>query len=154
MTAKSAVEAFLSQKTIAVVGASRSGKKFGNGASRELRKKGYRVIPVHPEAEEIDGEKCYSTMVELPDTVGAVLVVVPPAETEKVVAHAKAKRKKKGADWVLANDVSRGTGTFGGDRNVIHLIDDSGVEDWPAMSKDAVARRLAERIADHLAAKQ
>lgn len=75
------------------------------------------------------------------------------AETEKVVAHAKAKRKKKGADWILANDVSPGTGTFGGDANVIHLIDDAGVEDWPRMSKEEVARQLAERIAENIAAK-
>ncbi len=75
------------------------------------------------------------------------------AETEKVVEHAKAKRKKKGADWILANDVSPATGTFGGDANVIHLIDDSGVEDWPRMSKEEVARRLAQRIAENIAAK-
>ncbi|MBE9554930.1 MAG: bifunctional phosphopantothenoylcysteine decarboxylase/phosphopantothenate--cysteine ligase CoaBC, partial [Proteobacteria bacterium] len=75
------------------------------------------------------------------------------AETEKVIEHAKAKRKKKGADWILANDVSPATGTFGGDVNVIHLIDDAGVEDWPRMSKEEVARRLAERIAENIAAK-
>jgi predicted CoA-binding protein len=68
-----------------VIGASRSGKKFGNGASRELRKKGYRVIPVHPDAEAIDGERCYKSLSELPEEVGGVLVVVPPSETEKVV---------------------------------------------------------------------
>jgi len=78
------------------------------------------------------------------------LLVGFAAETEKVIANAKAKRKKKGADWILANDVSPGSGTFGGDRNVIHLIDGSGVEDWPPMSKDAVARRLAGRIADRI----
>ncbi|MCK5622797.1 MAG: bifunctional phosphopantothenoylcysteine decarboxylase/phosphopantothenate--cysteine ligase CoaBC [Alphaproteobacteria bacterium] len=75
------------------------------------------------------------------------------AETEKVVEHAKAKRKKKGVDWILANDVSPATGTFGGDANVIHLIDNAGVEDWPRMSKEEVARRLAERIAENIAAK-
>ena len=75
------------------------------------------------------------------------------AETEKVIEHAKVKRKKKGADWILANDVSPATGTFGGDDNVIHLIDDVGVEDWPRMSKEEVARWLAERIAENIAAK-
>ena len=87
------------------------------------------------------------------DNMRPGLLVGFAAETEKVVANAKAKRKKKGVDWILANDVSPATGTFGGDRNVIHLIDESGVEDWPPMSKDAVARRLAERVADHLVAK-
>jgi phosphopantothenoylcysteine decarboxylase/phosphopantothenate--cysteine ligase len=75
------------------------------------------------------------------------------AETEKVVEHAKAKRKKKGADWILANDVSPATGTFGGDANVIHLIDADGVEDWPRMSKEEVARRLAQRITEKIVAK-
>ena len=75
------------------------------------------------------------------------------AETEKIVEHATAKRKKKGADWILANDVSPATGTFGGDANVIHLIDDAGVEDWPRMSKEEVARRLADRIAENIMAK-
>jgi phosphopantothenoylcysteine decarboxylase/phosphopantothenate--cysteine ligase len=75
------------------------------------------------------------------------------AETEKVLEHGRAKRKKKGADWILANDVSPSTGTFGGEANLVHLIDGGGVEDWPRMSKEDVARRLAERIADNLAAK-
>lgn len=75
------------------------------------------------------------------------------AETEKIIEHATAKRKKKGADWILANDVSPATGTFGGDANVIHLIDDAGVEDWPRMSKEEVARRLADRIAENIMAK-
>ena len=50
----------------------------------------------------------------------------------------------------LANDVSPGTGTFGGDRNTIHLVDGEGIEDWPVMTKREVAQRLAERIARHL----
>jgi phosphopantothenoylcysteine decarboxylase/phosphopantothenate--cysteine ligase len=75
------------------------------------------------------------------------LVVGFAAETEKVVQHAKAKLKAKGCDWILANDVSPGTGTFGGAENLIHLIDGSGVEDWPRMAKQEVAERLALRIA-------
>lgn len=77
------------------------------------------------------------------------LVVGFAAETENVVDHARAKRLKKGCDWILANDVSQGTGTFGGDRNTIHLISDGGVEDWPTLSKADVADRLARRIAAH-----
>ncbi len=78
------------------------------------------------------------------------LVVGFAAETEKVVQHAKAKLKAKGCDWILANDVSPGTGTFGGDENVIHLIDGRGVEDWPRMTKQEVAERLARRVAEAL----
>lgn len=75
------------------------------------------------------------------------LVVGFAAETEKVVAHAQAKLKKKGCDWILANDVSEGSGTFGGERNTIHLVTASGVEDWPSQSKAEVARHLAQRVA-------
>jgi phosphopantothenoylcysteine decarboxylase/phosphopantothenate--cysteine ligase len=81
------------------------------------------------------------------------LVVGFAAETENVVANATTKRKKKGCDWIVANDVSATTGTFGGDANTVHLIDESGAEDWPKLGKDQVAGRLAQRIAAHLAAK-
>ncbi|MEJ2015076.1 MAG: bifunctional phosphopantothenoylcysteine decarboxylase/phosphopantothenate--cysteine ligase CoaBC [Limibacillus sp.] len=60
------------------------------------------------------------------------------------------KLEKKACDWILANDVSSATGTFGGAENEIHLVSAQGVEDWPRMTKEAVAQRLAERIADHL----
>ncbi|MBI3708970.1 MAG: bifunctional phosphopantothenoylcysteine decarboxylase/phosphopantothenate--cysteine ligase CoaBC [Proteobacteria bacterium] len=80
------------------------------------------------------------------------LVIGFAAETEDVVAHAVAKRKKKGCDWILANDVSVAAGTFGGDDNAVHLIDGKGVDSWPRLTKDEVARRLAARIADYLAA--
>ena len=88
MTTKAVVEDFIDQRTLAIVGVSRSGKKFGNAASRELRKKGYRVLPVHPEADSIDGERCYPSLGALPEQVGGVLVVVPPQQTEQVVRQA------------------------------------------------------------------
>ncbi len=78
------------------------------------------------------------------------LVVGFAAETEKVIEHAKAKLKKKGCDWILANDVSPASGTFGGEANSVHLIDAAGVESWPEMTKDQVAERLAARVAQHL----
>ena len=81
------------------------------------------------------------------------LVIGFAAETENVVANAQAKRQRKGCDWILANDVAPGTGTFGGDSNTIQLVDANGVEDWPAMTKQEVAARLAERIATALAAR-
>lgn len=80
------------------------------------------------------------------------LVVGFAAETESVVEHAVAKRRRKGCDWILANDVSPATGTFGGDDNTLHLITDHGVEDWPRLTKQAAAERLAARIAEALAA--
>ncbi|HEY1259031.1 MAG TPA: bifunctional phosphopantothenoylcysteine decarboxylase/phosphopantothenate--cysteine ligase CoaBC, partial [Stellaceae bacterium] len=81
------------------------------------------------------------------------LVIGFAAETEDIVANARAKRRRKGCDWILANDVSPGTGTFGGDRNTIHLVDADGVEDWPVMTKRDVAARLARRIAAALASR-
>ena len=82
------------------------------------------------------------------------LVVGFAAETESVVPNAIAKRAAKGCDWIVANDVSAETGTFGGNSNSVHLVagpaGNETVEDWPRMSKTDVAQRLAERIADAL----
>lgn len=75
------------------------------------------------------------------------LVVGFAAETDDVIANATAKRKRKGCDWIVANDVSPETGIMGGTENAVHLITDQGVEDWPRMGKGEVARQLAERIA-------
>jgi phosphopantothenoylcysteine decarboxylase/phosphopantothenate--cysteine ligase len=80
------------------------------------------------------------------------LVVGFAAETENIVANAQAKRESKGCDWLLANDVSPESGTFGGADNTIHLVSADGVEDWPRMSKEDVAERLAERVAAALGA--
>ena len=100
------------------------------------------------------------TLMENPDILSAVahrkaerprLVIGFAAETEKVIANAQAKLKRKGCDWILANDVSAATGIMGGDRNSVHLITGGGVESWPPQSKDEVARALVARIAAALA---
>ena len=78
------------------------------------------------------------------------LVVGFAAETDDVIENATAKRARKGCDWIVANDVAPGTGTFGGAQNTVHIISETGVEDWPRMAKEAVAQRLAARIADAL----
>jgi phosphopantothenoylcysteine decarboxylase/phosphopantothenate--cysteine ligase len=75
------------------------------------------------------------------------LVIGFAAETENVVAHAQAKGARKGCDWIVANDVSPHTGVMGGDRNTVHLITETGVEDWPQLDKREVGTRLAARIA-------
>ena len=79
------------------------------------------------------------------------LVVGFAAETEDVVANATAKRARKGCDWMLANDVSPGTGIMGGDENAVTLVTEAGSERWPRMTKGAVAERLAHRLAGALA---
>jgi phosphopantothenoylcysteine decarboxylase/phosphopantothenate--cysteine ligase len=95
-------------------------------------------------------------LVENPDILAAIarrksgrpqLVIGFAAETDDVIANAKAKLAKKACDWILANDVSPATGIMGGDANTIHLITGTGVESWPPQSKDAVARMLIARIA-------
>jgi phosphopantothenoylcysteine decarboxylase/phosphopantothenate--cysteine ligase len=79
------------------------------------------------------------------------LVIGFAAETENVVAYAQKKRKGKGADWIVANDVSPETGIMGGDRNSVHLVTGDGVESWPDLDKGEVARRLMARAAQRLA---
>jgi phosphopantothenoylcysteine decarboxylase/phosphopantothenate--cysteine ligase len=77
------------------------------------------------------------------------LLVGFAAETERVVENAVAKRRAKNADWIVANDVSGDV--MGGHRNRVHLVTREGVEDWPEGSKQEVARRLVERVAQALA---
>jgi phosphopantothenoylcysteine decarboxylase/phosphopantothenate--cysteine ligase len=103
------------------------------------------------------------SLVENPDILVALaqagnrrprLVVGFAAETEKLIENAKAKRQKKGCDWILANDVSASAGTFGGETNTVHVVDAAGVEHWPPLSKRDLADRLALRIADFFSAKE
>lgn len=81
------------------------------------------------------------------------LVIGFAAETDRLIEHAHEKRLRKGCDWILGNDVSPATGTFGGTDNTVHLICGNGVEDWPRMSKADVAERLVGRIAEALEAR-
>lgn len=79
------------------------------------------------------------------------LVVGFAAETNDVIENATAKRLRKGCDWIVANDVSPATGIMGGSENAVTLISDTGAEEWPRMGKDAVAQKLAARIAAAIA---
>lgn len=122
----------------------------------------WRVAAEAPEKLKKDGSGPPAlTLAENPDILQTLaqaenrrpgLVVGFAAETENVVENAVAKRQRKGCDWILANDVSPETGTFGGDSNTIHLVHADGVEDWPRLSKLEVADRLAARIVAHMAA--
>jgi predicted CoA-binding protein len=89
MITKAMIEDFLAERTLAIVGVSRTNKnKFGNGAYKDLKEKGYKMYIVHPSGEMIEGVHSYTSFTALPEQVGGVLVVVPPAETEKVVREA------------------------------------------------------------------
>ncbi len=89
MTTRAAVDGFLAQKTLAIAGVSRSGKGFGNAVLRDLTAKGYDMLPVHPEADEVGGVRAYPTLADLPDGIGGLILVVPPAQTEMLVRQAK-----------------------------------------------------------------
>ncbi|MBO6605090.1 MAG: bifunctional phosphopantothenoylcysteine decarboxylase/phosphopantothenate--cysteine ligase CoaBC [Roseicyclus sp.] len=115
-------------------------------AAAEKMKKGAGGLPVLAFAENPDILADVAKM-------GAgrpALVVGFAAETEDVVAHARAKLDRKGCDWIVANDVSPETGIMGGAENAVHLVTATGVDDWPRMAKGEVARRLAARIAAEL----
>lgn len=99
------------------------------------------------------------SFVENPDILATVarkqqgrpdLVVGFAAETENVLDNARAKLARKGCDFIVANDVAVGTGTFGGDSNTVHLVSPEGVETWARQSKDAVARALVADLAARL----
>lgn len=129
----------------AVMAAAVADWRVANEAGQKMKKDGSGRAPGLEFAENPD---ILATVSHSPDRPR--LVVGFAAETETVVQHATAKRARKGCDWIVANDVSPGTGIMGGDENAVTLISDAGAEDWPRMSKDEVARRLAGRIAEAL----
>ena len=112
-------------------------------ANSKIKKSTDRVVPL-------------IKLVENPDILASLaqsarrprLVIGFAAETDDVVQNAVAKRARKGADWIIANDVSGDV--MGGERNRVHLISEAGVEDWPEMTKSEVGARLAVRIAEAL----
>jgi phosphopantothenoylcysteine decarboxylase/phosphopantothenate--cysteine ligase len=117
-------------------------------ANSKIKKTVERVVPL-------------IKLVENPDILATLaahaarprLVIGFAAETDEVIQNAVAKRTRKGADWIIANDVSAneiGESVMGGDRNRVHLVSESGVEDWPEMTKSEVGARLAAAIANKL----
>jgi len=116
-----------------------------NASARKL-KKSKDGLPVMEFAENPDILKRVAQM----GKGRPPLVVGFAAETNEVIDHATAKRLRKGCDWIVANDVSPATGIMGGSENAVVLISEDGAEAWPRMSKDEVARQLAERMASAL----
>jgi predicted CoA-binding protein len=95
MTMDQTVKDFIQLKRIAVVGVSRSGKKFGNTIATELKQRGYQVFIVHPEAKEIGGEPCYPNLAALQGKVDGVLICVPPSQAGQVLQEAAQAGMKK-----------------------------------------------------------
>lgn len=90
MTEKKIVDAILAQKTLAVVGVSRDPNKFGSRVYQELKSKGYHVLPVNLNIENLYGDRCYPNLGAIPEPVGAVILITQPAQTEQVVKEAAA----------------------------------------------------------------
>ena len=122
--------------------------RVANASGSKMKKDGSGKAPALEFAENPDILATVSQMT----TGRPALVVGFAAETDDVIAHATAKRKRKGCDWIVANDVRPATGIMGGAENAVTVIDATGAEDWPRLSKDEVARRLAARIAAALGA--
>jgi uncharacterized protein len=91
MNTKQDIQDFLAQKTLAIVGLSRDAHAMSTNVNKELKAKGYRMLPVNPNAESIGGEKCWPSLAALPEKVGGVLVFTAPAQSEKVVSDAAAQ---------------------------------------------------------------
>jgi phosphopantothenoylcysteine decarboxylase/phosphopantothenate--cysteine ligase len=131
---------------VAIFAAAVADWRVANAAQQKLKKQPGRSTPELP-------------LVENPDILATIakrksqrpkLVIGFAAETENIAANAKAKLVKKGCDWILANDVSPQSGVMGGDRNMITLVQASGMEAWPPQSKEEVASRLVARISQAL----
>lgn len=147
-TARQMLEAVLAAMPAdaAVFAAAVADWRMAEDQPEKMKKDGSGAVPVLEFAENPDILATVSQMGDdRPD-----LVVGFAAETDDVIAHATAKRRRKSCDWILANDVSPETGIMGGGENAVTLISADGAEDWPRMSKDQVAARLAARIAEAL----
>ncbi len=138
---------------VAVAAAAVSDWRVATPATAKLKKNGGEGKP--------PAQTMTLALVENPDILARLggagnrrprLLIGFAAESENLIDNATAKRLAKGCDWIIANDVSAATGTFGGDENTVHMVTADGVESWPRLTKQAVARRLAGRIADALAA--
>jgi len=131
---------------VAVMAAAVADWRVLNSSAQKLKKDGSGAPPALEFGVNPDILASVSTGAQRPR-----LVVGFAAETTDVVAHATAKRLRKGCDWIVANDVSPATGIMGATENAVTLISKDGAEVWPRMSKQAVAQQLAARIAEALA---
>ena len=133
---------------IAICAAAVADWRTADEAGQKLKKDGSGVIPDLKLSENPD----ILATISKAGSARPGLVIGFAAETENVIAHARAKRARKGCDWILANDVAPSTGTFGGDENEIFLIsgdDETTDERWERQSKTGVARTLSAQIIKH-----
>ncbi|HKX87742.1 MAG TPA: bifunctional phosphopantothenoylcysteine decarboxylase/phosphopantothenate--cysteine ligase CoaBC [Sphingopyxis sp.] len=112
-------------------------------AGQKIKKDGSGQVPPLALAENPDILASVAKSPERPP-----LLVGFAAETNDVIAHAQAKLARKGCDWIVANDVS--ADPMGGESNRVHIVSKDGVDSWDRLPKQAVARKLMEKIADEL----
>jgi phosphopantothenoylcysteine decarboxylase/phosphopantothenate--cysteine ligase len=117
--------------------------------AREGEQKLKKTAAGMPPLRLVENPDILATISKLPDK-RPPLVIGFAAETENLIDNAKAKLKRKGCDWIVANDVSPASGVMGGDRNTVHLLTRAGghisVESWPVMTKEQVAAALVAQI--------
>ena len=100
-----AIEKFFSSSAYAVIGVSADQKKFGNKVFRAMMSRGFEVYPVNPKLETVEGVRCYSSLLEVPETVQSIVMVVPPGVTEDVLAQCA--RRDMLAVWMQQGSESR-----------------------------------------------
>jgi phosphopantothenoylcysteine decarboxylase/phosphopantothenate--cysteine ligase len=119
----------------------------------------WRIANPNPDKIKKNGALPVLEFVENPDILFEIsqltkhrpdLVVGFAAETQDLIKNAQIKLLKKGCDWIVANDVSEGSETFGGELNTVHIISKTGVEAWPTLTKKLVGQKLSTRIATFL----
>ena len=130
---------------IAVMVAAVADWRVDNASDEKIKKADSGGAPILKMAENPDILKTIGHHKQRPS-----VVVGFAAETQNLVAHATQKLKSKGADMIVANDVSPESGTFGGDQNAVTLLAHNSAEPWPKMTKDEVAERLAQKIVEVL----
>ncbi|MEZ5773899.1 MAG: bifunctional phosphopantothenoylcysteine decarboxylase/phosphopantothenate--cysteine ligase CoaBC [Hyphomicrobiaceae bacterium] len=123
--------------------------RVDNAAGQKLKKTAGKALP---RLDLVENPDILRTIAKSPE-MRPRLVIGFAAETEQVVEHAKRKLAAKGCDWIIANDVSAGTGVMGGEENTVHLVTAKGVESWPKLDKRAVAERIVARAAEALVAR-
>lgn len=137
---------------IAIFAAAVADWRVANAGEQKLKKTSAGMPPL----QLVENPDILATISKMKDK-RPPLVIGFAAETEHLIDNAKAKLKRKGCDWIVANDVSPATGVMGGDRNTVHLLTrsegDIAVDSWPVMTKDQVATELVAHIAKSLADK-
>ena len=132
--------------TCAIFAAAVADWRVQNASGSKIKKQNVAL----PELSFSENPDILAHVAQLASAVRPPLVIGFAAETDDVIENATAKRARKGCDWIVANDVSPETGIMGGNENQIILVTDTGADQWPRLSKDAVATKLAERITDKI----